>query len=247
MDIEMKSLTLILPIALISTLLRFQAVAPQAPTDPLQTVLKKMDTAAASFRSTQAEFEWDVYEKVIDEIDDIQEGTIYYRRSGKEIEMMADVKMAGSDPAKLKPEPKYVLFTKGKIRMYQPKPDQVTEFDLGSNRSELETYVVLGFGGSGQDLQKAFDVTYVAPETIAGVSTAKLQLVPKSEKVRNTYKQIFLWIDLERGISVQQQAFQPDGNYRLAKYSSIRINEKIGDEVFKLKTTSKTQTISPRG
>jgi outer membrane lipoprotein-sorting protein len=247
MDTEMKSLTLILPIALISTLLHLRAVPPQAPADPLQTVLKKMDTAAANFRSTQAEFEWDVYEKVIDEIDDIQEGTIYYRRSGKEIEMMADVKMAGSDPAKLKPEPKYVLFTKDKIRMYQPKPDQVTEFDLGSNRSELETYVVLGFGGSGQDLQKAFDVTYVAPETIAGVSTAKLQLVPKSERVRNTYKQIFLWIDLDRGISVQQQAFQPDGNYRLAKYSSIRINEKIPDDVFKLKTTGKTQTISPRG
>ena len=70
---------------------------------------------------------------------------------------------------------------------------------------------------------------------------------PKSEKVRNTYKQIFLWIDLERGISVQQQVFQPDGDYRLAKYSSIRLNEKISDEVFKLKTTGKTQTITPTG
>jgi outer membrane lipoprotein-sorting protein len=245
----MKSFTLILPIALVWTVLHHAPVPPQAPVEasPLNTVLKKMDTAAAGFRTTQAEFEWDTYEKVIDEIDDYQKGTIYYRRFGKEIEMMADVKMAGSDPAKLRPEPKYVLFSKGKIRMYQPKPDQVTEFDLGSNRSDLETYVVLGFGGSGQDLVKTFGVTYVGPETIEGVSTAKLQLVPKSEKVRNTYKQIFLWIDLDRGISVQQQAFQPDGNYRLAKYSSIRVNEKIPDDVFKLKTTSKTQTILPRG
>ena len=245
----MKSSTLILPFALVWTVLHAARVPPQAPAEssPLSAVLKKMDTAAAGFRTTQAEFQWEVYEKVIDEIDDIQKGTIYYRRSGKEIEMMADVKLAGNDPAKLKPEPKYVLFSKGKIRMYQPKPDQVTEFDLGSNRSELETYVVLGFGGSGQDLQKAFDVSYVAPETIDGVSTAKLQLIPKSEKVRNTYKQIFLWIDLDRGISVQQQAFQPDGNYRLAKYSSIRVNEKISDDVFKLKTTGKTQTLSPHG
>jgi outer membrane lipoprotein-sorting protein len=245
----MKNLTLLLPIALLWTFLQPHPALSQATVEsgPLGAVLKKMDTAAAGFRTTQAEFEWDVYERVIDEVDDIQKGTIYYRRYGKEIEMMADVKTAGSEPSKLKPEPKFVLFSKGKIRMYQPKPDQVTEFDLGSNRSELETYVVLGFGGSGQDLQKAFDVTYVAPETIEGVSTAKLQLVPKSEKVRNTYKQIFLWIDLERGISVQQQAFQPDGNYRLAKYSSIRVNEKIGDDVFKLKTTGKTQTISPRG
>lgn len=206
-----------------------------------------MDTAAASFRTTQAEFEWDAYEKVIDEVDDFQTGTIYYRRTGKEIEMMAEVKKAGSDLTKLKPEPKYVLFSHGKVRMYQPKPDQVTEFDLGKDRSDFESYVVLGFGGSGQDLQKAFDVTYVAPETINGVATAKLKLVPKSDKVRNTYKQIFLWIDLDRGISVQQQFFQPQGDYRLAKYSAIRVNEKIADDVFKLKTTSKTQTISPRG
>lgn len=245
----MKRFSLILGIALASSLLLFAAAPKPRPADSgnLDAVLKKMDTAAAGFRSAQAEFEWDLYEKVIDEVDDIQTGTIYYRRAGKEIEMMADVKKAGSDLNKLKPEPKFVLFSKGKVRMYQPRPDQVTEFDLGKNRADLETYVVLGFGGSGEDLVKTFDVSYVGPETIEGIATAKLQLVPKSEKVRNTYKQIFLWIDLERGISVQQQAFQPDGNYRLAKYSSIRLNEKISDEVFKLKTTGKTQTITPTG
>jgi outer membrane lipoprotein-sorting protein len=245
----MKRFLLILAISLASSMLLFAAVSRSQPADSgsLDEVLKKMDTAAAGFRTAQAEFEWDLYEKVIDEIDDIQTGSIYYRRAGKEIEMMADVKQAGSDLKKLKPEPKFVLFSKGKVRMYQPKPDQVTEFDLGKNRADLETYVVLGFGGSGQDLVKTFDVTYVGPETISGIATAKLQLVPKSEKVRNTYKQIFLWIDLDKGISVQQQAFQPDGNYRLAKYSSIRINEKINDDVFKLKTTGKTQTITPGG
>ena len=238
-----------LPVALFWSFLHGPARPSQtpAPPDALTTVLKKMDTAAAGFRTAQAEFEWDLYEKVINEVDDIQTGSIYYRRAGKEIEMMADVKRGGSDLKKLKPEPKFVLFSKGKVRMYQPKPDQVTEFDLGKNRADLESYVVLGFGGSGEDLVKTFDVTYAGPETISGVATAKLQLVPKSEKVRNTYKQIFLWIDLDKGISVQQQAFQPDGNYRLAKYSSIRINEKINDDVFKLKTTGKTQTVTPSG
>ena len=245
----MKSLALILPIVLAWGFVDAPAKPPQADaaSSPLDTVLKKMDTAAAGFRSTQAEFEWDTYEKVIDEVDDIQKGTIYYRRAGKEIEMMADVKQAGDDPNKLKPEPKFVLFSKGKVLMYQPKMDQVTQFDLGKNRADLETYVVLGFGGSGQDLAKTFDITYVGPETINGIATAKLKLVPKSERVRNTYKEIDLWIDLDKGISVQQQAFQPNGNYRLAKYSNIRVNEKLNDDVFKLKTTSKTQTVSPNG
>jgi len=246
----MKHIFLALAIGLVWSLLSFAAPAPQKPADPggLETVLKKMDAAAASFRTTQAEFEWDRYEKVIDEVDDVQTGTIYYRRNGKDIEMKADIKMTGNSLGQLKTEPKHVLFSGGKIQMYLPKPDQVTVYDLGKNSADFESYLVLGFGGSGQDLVKAFDVTYLGPETVSGVTTAKLQLIPKSQKVRNNFTQILLWIDLEKGISVQQQFFDPQGDYRLTKYSSIQVNgKKIPDEVFRLKTTSKTQTISPRG
>jgi hypothetical protein len=47
---------------------------------------------------------------------------------------------------------------------------------------------------------------------------------------------------------VRQQLFQKSGDYRLAIYSDIRLNEKIPEAVFKLKTNSKTtfQTVSPR-
>ena len=71
--------------------------------------------------------------------------------------------------------------------------------------------------------------------------------MPKSTRVRNNFKQIFLWIDLEKnkGISVQQKFIDPQDDYRLAKYWNIQLNgKKIPDEVFRLKTTSKTQTIS---
>jgi outer membrane lipoprotein-sorting protein len=250
----MKSLSTLfpiaLPIALCWSLLHFAAANPQNAGDSaaLDAALKKMDAAAASFRALQANFEWDRYEKVIDEVDDVQTGTIYYRRSGsgKDIEMMADVKMDGGSLTTLKPEPKFVLFSGGKIQMYLPKPDQLTVYDLGKNASDFESYLVLGFGGSGQDLMKTFDVTYAGPEKINGVATAKLHLVPRSERVRNNFKEILLWIDLDRGISVQQQFFEPQGDSRLTKYSAIQMKEKLGDEVFRLKTTSKTQTVSPR-
>jgi outer membrane lipoprotein-sorting protein len=247
----MRSFRLIPSVALLCGLLQLVPAAAQAPADSaaLDAVLKKMDATAASFRATQADFEWDRYEKVINEVDDVQSGTIYYRRSGKDkdIEMMADIKQEGGSAAELKPEAKSVLFRDGKVSVYQPKPDQVTVYDAGKNRAEVENYLVLGFGGSGQDLIKSWDVTYLGPETINNIATAKLKLVPKSEKVRGTFAQILLWIDLDRGVSVQQQLFEPQGDYRLAKYSNIRIKDKLPDEVFKLKTTSKTQTISPRG
>jgi hypothetical protein len=232
------------------TLFSRAAEVPRNTAEPvtLDAVLKKMDAVAATFHSAQAEFEWDIYQKVIDEMIDIETGAIYYRRNGKDVDMMAQVKKAGSGQDSLKPEPKFVLYTGGKLRLYQPKIDQVTEVDLGQNHSDYEGYIVLGFGGSGQDLVKAFDVSLVGPETIQGVATAKLALIPKSEKVKATYKQIFLWIDLDRGISVQQQLIEPQGDYRLAKYSDIQVNGKrIPDDVFRLKTTSKTQTISPKG
>lgn len=219
---------------------------PQPQEPSLDSALKKMDAAAASFRAIQADFEWDRYEKVINEVDDFETGTVYYRRVGQDVEMKAEIKTDGPTMQELRPEPKDVLFSNGKIQVFQPKANQLTVYNAGNNRSEIEAYLVLGFGGSGQELVKTFDVNYQGTEKIEGVNTAKLQLTPKSEKVRNTFKQIVLWIDLDRGISVKQQFFEPSGNYRLAKYSHVQMKDKLGNDIFQLKTNSKTTTVTPR-
>src|SRR5690348_2599183 len=91
---RMKLFSLILPLALLPTMLTAQAAKP-ADAGQLDAVLKKMDALAATFDTAQAEFESDRYEKVIDEVDDVQKGTIYYRRVGKELEMKMDIKQAG--------------------------------------------------------------------------------------------------------------------------------------------------------
>jgi outer membrane lipoprotein-sorting protein len=220
-----------------SLLCAFGAPQPNSSeTCGLECVLEKMDDAAANFHTTQADFVWDQYQKVVDETD-TQKGTVYYRRTGKAIEMMAEIK---------EPDAKFVLYKDGKVQVYQPRIEQVIQYPT-SGHNEIESYLVLGFGGSGEDLKKSFDVSYVGEEPMAGTTTAKLQLVPKSEKFRNNVSRIVLWIDLGRGISLQQQFFQTQGDYRLAKYSEVRVNTKIGNEVFQLKTTKKTQFVSPRG
>ncbi len=208
-----------------------------AQTPSLDNVLKTMDAAAANFQTTQADFVWDQYQKVVDE-HDLQKGTVYYRRSGKEIEMMAEIK---------EPDQKFLLYKDGKLQVYQPKIEQVMEYTAGANHNEIESYLVLGFGGSGQDLKKQFAVAYQGEETIDGIATAKLQLTPKSDKVKNYFTEAFLWIDLSRGISVQQKFMQGQGDFRLAKYSGVKVNSKISSDVFRLKTTGKTKFVSPRG
>jgi len=245
----MKHLSLVLAAALGCAALGFAAAPGPKPDDAasLESVLRKMDAVSANFHTAQAEFQWDNYQRVIDEVVDVQTGTIYYRRENKDIEMMANVKKAGASAASLKPEPKYVLFSDGKVRMYEPKIDRVTVYDLGKGKADLESYIVLGFGGSGQDLQKAFDVTYQGTEKVGDVNAAKLQLIPKSEGVKKYYNRMVLWIDADKGVSVQQQFFTPQGDFRLCKYTGIKLNEKVSDDTFKLKTTGKTQTISPKG
>lgn len=212
--------------------------APDANAE-LSRVVAQMDRTAASFRSTQANFVWQTYTKVIDEMTETEKGTIYFRRSGHEVEMAADVNQPSP--------PKYLLFSGNKVEMYQPKINQVTQYNTGKDRATYEGFLVLGFGGSGQDMLKSFDVTYVGKEKVGDTDTVKLNLVPKSEKARNTFDHIWLWIDPARGVSLRQQLFEPDGDYRLADYSDIQLNQKIPDNAFKLKTDSNTKFLSPKG
>ncbi|MBZ5664063.1 MAG: outer-membrane lipoprotein carrier protein LolA [Acidobacteriia bacterium] len=213
------------------------AAWPQSESAGLENVLKQMDVAAKNFKSTEASVVWDQYQKVIDETE-TEKGKIYFRREGGEIQMAADF---------VEPDKKYVIYSGGKIQVYQPKIDQVNEYNAGKNRSDLESFLVLGFGGSGHELLKSYDVKFLGSETVNGVATGKLELVPKSARLKNNLPRILLWIDPVRGISVQQQFFELSGDYRLAKYSDIHMNQKLPDNAFKLKTTGKTKFLSPQG
>ncbi|PYY14272.1 MAG: outer membrane lipoprotein-sorting protein [Acidobacteria bacterium] len=193
-----------------------------------------MDTAAGQFRNAEADFVWDQYQKVVNETD-TQKGKVYYRRTGKgETQMAANI---------LSPEPKYVLFADGKVRLYQPKIGQVNEYDAGKNREQFQSFLVLGFGGSGHDLPRQFDVKFGGDEDVDGVKTAKLELTPKAPNVKNMFNQIVIWIDAPRGISLKQQFFEPSGDYRIARYTNIKLNGKIPDDVFKLHTSGSVKTV----
>lgn len=213
-------------------------LACAAQAQNLDAILASMDKAAANFHSAQTDFVWDQYQRVVEE-HDIQKGVMYFRRQGNDdVQMAADI----TAPAK-----KYVVFNDGMVQVYIPSAEQVTEYAAGKNKAEFETFLVLGFGGSGKELEDSFDVKFAGMEQVNGVNAGKLELTPKSQKVRNMFATITLWIDPARGVSVQQKFQEPSGDYRLATYSNIQLNKKINGEVFKLKTTSKTKYVRPNG
>jgi outer membrane lipoprotein-sorting protein len=205
------------------------------PAGALDKVLRSMDENAAKFRSAQADFTWTPYNSVINETESPDKGRIYFRRAGKEIQMAADLQP---------PDDRQIIFTGGKIQVYQPKTRVVDVYDATSHRDEVESFLVLGFGSSGTDLRKSFDVKYLGDEKIGNVQTAKLELIPISEKIKSNFPRIDLWIDPTRGLSLRQQLFQAGGDYRLADYSNIRLNEKVPDIAFKLKASGETKTVN---
>ncbi|HEV2118374.1 MAG TPA: outer membrane lipoprotein carrier protein LolA [Terriglobales bacterium] len=211
------------------------AAGGSASTPELNSVLTLMDQTAEKFRTTEADFVWDQFAKVVNETD-TQKGKLYFRRTKSGVEYAAQI---------TEPTEKYVLVREGKVRVYQPGIDQETVYQPGKSKADLESFLMLGFGGRGHDLEKSFDVRYLGTEEAQGIKADKLELVPKSQRARNTFSQILLWIDPARGVSVQQELLEPSGDYRLAKYSNIQINTKIADNVFKLKTSGRTKVVSP--
>ena len=63
---------------------------------------------------------------------------------------------------------KVLEFKDGMLRMFDIPNDQIRLIKAGSNQGQMETFLTLGFGGSGKDLARAWNITYGGSETLIG-------------------------------------------------------------------------------
>lgn len=212
------------------------AAAVPAPGGNLESVLARMNQTSAGFKSAQGDFEFETYQKLVEE-KDTQKGRIYFRRNKAGVDAAFDIEGRA---------PKQVVYTDGKLRIFEKKINQVTERTVGKNKSDVEAFLSLGFGASGAELQRDYDVKLDGWEIVDRVQTAKLDLTPKNPKLLQTYNKIILWIDPEHDVLLKQQFFERSGDYRLAHYSNMKLNQKVSDDVFRLKTNGNTKTVTPQ-
>jgi outer membrane lipoprotein-sorting protein len=197
----------------------------------IDEVLREMDAASARFKSAEADFRWELYERVVKQVTTVQTGTIYFVKEGANTQMGARIDS---------PAPKFLDFREGTLRIFDPGPDHLTTVSSKQNQAQIEAFLTLGFGGNGKDLAKTWTISDLGAESIDGVETAKLDLVPKDPSVRNNCTHIIIWIDASRGISLKQKFFMPSEDTRTSYYSNIRLNEKIDEKKYAIKTDSKT-------
>jgi outer membrane lipoprotein-sorting protein len=194
-------------------------VTAQPAPSGLAAILAQMDAASVNFRSAQASIRKEQFEKIVHDIT-TETGTIYFLRNGATVQMGAKF-----DP----PAAQTVEYKGDLVRLYTPSTNHVEQYSAtGKDHAQVDTFVTLGFGGSGKDLARAWSITDQGSEQIVDggkpVKVEKLDLVSKDPSVRNTFTHITIWIDPVRDVTLKQQYFAPGGDTNTVTYSNIRLN-----------------------
>jgi outer membrane lipoprotein-sorting protein len=209
----------------------------RAQSTDLDKVIAQLNAAAGRFVSAQADFAWDQFTAAVQD-HDVQTGTIYFDRKKGAIRMAAHLEQDNGKPA-----PKTVLYDGGQVNLYEPTIKQLTVMKAGGNRGQFESFLTLGFGGSGKDLEANWTVNLQGTEKMGEVSVEKMDLVPKEQKVLDMFSHVTIWVDPTRGISYTQIFYQPSGDTRTVTYKNIRYNVPLPADVLEIKPARGTTTV----
>jgi len=207
----------------------------------LASVLSQMDDASARFKNAQADVRYDTYTRVVND-HDIETGSIYVERAGSHENMGAVFYNVGPDNKPASTPARIVDFDGATLRIFTVGTNQVDLFKAGANQAKYDSFLTLGFGGSGKDLARTWDITDQGPDTINGIKTEKLDLVSKDAGVKNMFTHITIWIDPARGVSLKQVFYAPNGDNRTATYTNIRLNGSINRKPYNI---PKNATVVP--
>jgi len=185
-----------------------------------------MDSAATSFRGMTAKIRMISYTAIIKETTE-ESGTITLR-SPKPRTVVALIDFE-------KPDKKSFSFRDKKAQIYLPKINTVQEYDLGKYDSLWTQGLLIGFGTSSKDLQRNYTISGGTDETIEGLKTSKLELVPTAETIRQHITRIELWVGTDTGLPVQEKLYRKSGDYTHIVYSDMKLQSNLTDEQVKLK------------
>jgi outer membrane lipoprotein-sorting protein len=210
------------------------AAPMQAPAQSqLNSVLSQMDAASGRFKNAQADVRYDNFTRVVND-HDIETGSIYIERTGTTEQMGAVFYNIGPDNKPASTPARIVNFDGATLRIFTVGTNQVDLFKAGANQAKYDSFLTLGFGGSGKDLARIWNITDQGPDTIDGVKTEKLDLVSKDPGVKNMFTHITIWIDPARGVSLKQVFYAPNGDNRTATYSNIRLNGSVNRKPYEI-------------
>ncbi len=188
----------------------------------LDKVLAEMDAASRRIFSVKAHLTKASYTAVIDDTT-IEKGTMWMAREGKN-KSRVRMRIEFTEP-----DSRSVAFAGDKAEIYYPKIKTVHEYDLGKHKALVEAFLLLGFGSSGKELAKDYQIRLEGEEAIEGVPAWKLELVPKSRKAREKIVRVELWVAKKGAYPVRQKFHAPSGDTTTITYTQVQLNPKLTD------------------
>lgn len=209
---------------------------PAAPPSSTAEVVTRLNQASQGFESITATLKRLNYTAVV-RITETEAGTLRMGRAKGNTRLVIDL---------TSPNQKTIFFHDRKLEIFYPKAKLVEEYDLGKASKLVDQFLLLGFGTSGSELKAAYDLTLTGAEKINGLSTWKLQLVPKSKEARAQLAKVELWITDDTTETLQQKFFMPSGDYQLVTYSDLRRNAPLANDALALKLPADVQRARPQ-
>jgi hypothetical protein len=190
-----------------------------ARADDLKEVLQRLDAAARNFTNVITEVEFKTVETIPVPDTDTKTGVAYYERIDGHFRMAAHLSQHNGQPTG-----QTYIFSNGVLR----ESDTGKESDIHavSQASKYESYLMLGFGASGSDLQAKWDIKYLGQETVDGIQTDKLELVAKDLAIRKNLPKVTIWLDTAHAVSVRQIFDLDKGTSWICHYTNIRTGQK---------------------
>ncbi len=200
----------------------------------LESILGELSSHAGDFHGLSADVERTKVTVVVDD----------HSTSSGTILVHGDKMLLQMNP----PDARTILKTGGNLYIYTPGLKRVEEYNLGKNRALVDEFMLLGFGSPGSELQKGYQLTLIAEPALGDKKSVELQLIPKSQEVKNQFSKILIWFDTTTWLPLQQQFVETgSGDYSIVRYSNVVKNAPIQASRFNTHWPKGTEKIKPQG
>lgn len=203
----------------LSSALCLFALATLASAQSVDAVLSRMDRAAPNFRAMTADVQMKTFTAILSDTT-TENGTLKMQRL-KTGEVRAIIDFSAQTDARV------IAFLGTIVRIYYPNLKAYQDYEVGKNTDVLNQFLLLGFGSSGRQLAQSYQITMEGSEKVSGQDATKLLLIPNDPKVKEHLAKIDMWIPNDAAYPVQQQFYEPSGNYRIVTYTNVKINPSL--------------------
>lgn len=213
----------------------FAAATSAVRAETLAELMARMDAASATFTGMTASLKQLDHQEILGE-NETQTALVKLKKS--KAGLVARLDFAA-------PNQHTVSLRSRTVEVFTPKSNTVQIYDIGKFGSQLDQFLLLGFGTSGKELQKNYDVKLIGAATVGDRKTTHIELVPKSKQALEYLKKAELWIAVDGAYPIQEKVHKNATDYFLINYSDVKINAPLADQDLEMKLPAGVTKIYP--